>query len=282
MYTLIVENQYGQQLELTHNEKYAVKSVLGLDPPDAVINTTKYAGQDGSAYNSSYMNNRVITITMAINYPAEQNRIELYKFFKSKFPVRIFYKNTSRDVWIDGYVQTFSVAYFDKKETAQIVIICPSPHLNSNAPDTDVFSNTLRLFEFPFSIASEGIPFSQYVEGLETPIINYGDLETGMIIRITASGNVTNPKLINATTGSYIKVLDTMSDGDVITINTRSGEKSIRKISNGVDSNLISKLAYGSEWLTLVPGENLFSITADAGTEYVDVSMEINYQFEGV
>lgn len=282
MYTLIVENQYGQQLELTHNEAYVVKSVLGMDPPDAVVNTTKYAGQDGSAYNSSYMNQRVITITMAINHPAEQNRIALYGFFRSKFPVKIFYKTETRDVWIEGYVQTFSVAYFDKKETAQITIICPSPYLRSRFPVHDGFDNIEDLFEFPFSLPAAGEVFSNVVHGLFESVINYGDLETGLIITITALGEVISPRIQNLTSGKFFDLLTTMESGDVIIINTNRGEKSVKKIHNGVTTNLIAYRSRGSEWITLLPGDNIFSVSATSGEEYIDVALDFEYLFEGV
>ena len=53
MFTLIAENKYGQQLELTHNSAYEVIEIDGLDPPDAIINTTRNANADGSVFNSS-------------------------------------------------------------------------------------------------------------------------------------------------------------------------------------------------------------------------------------
>ena len=34
MFTLIAENEYGEQLELTNNPAYVIKSIAGLDPPD--------------------------------------------------------------------------------------------------------------------------------------------------------------------------------------------------------------------------------------------------------
>ena len=79
MYSLSVENTYGDILELTNNPAYCITNVDGIDPPDATINTARNAGADGSVFNSAYMNNRTITITMAINGPAEANRIELYR-----------------------------------------------------------------------------------------------------------------------------------------------------------------------------------------------------------
>ena len=101
MYKLKVENKYGEQMELTKNPRYTISSVDGLYPPESVINTTKVANMDGSVYNSSYVNDRQITITMAINGPAEENRLHLYKYFKTKYPVRLYYENDVRNVYID-------------------------------------------------------------------------------------------------------------------------------------------------------------------------------------
>ena len=282
MYTLIAENQYGEQLELTHSSAYSIKSIIGLDPPDAVINTTRNAGQDGSVYNSAYMDNRTITITLAINYPAEVNRIELYRYFKSKFPVILRYKNASRDVWIQGYVQSIQIAYFDKKETCQIVILCPKPHLNASDTVLTNLSSIEDLFEFPFSIEAEGDPMSEIILGQEKSILNLGDIGTGIYIRIKINGAVENPIVYDATHNKFMKFLDTFAQGDVIEINTRSGEKSVKKISDGVVTSLISKLAENSTWFVLDPGDNVFSVYADEGEEYLDVDFEITYQYEGV
>lgn len=282
MYTLIAENKYGQQLELTHNPAYSVKSVIGLDPPDAVINTTRNAGQDGSVFNSAYMDNRTVTITLAINYPAEENRINLYKYFKSRFPVTLKYKNSARDVYVQGYVQSFQVAYFDKKETAQIVVFCPKPHLNDAKKATWNLSNIASMFKFPFSIAAEGMPMSNIEIGHEEAVLNMGDIDTGVLIRITASDEVVNPMIYNHTGSTLMRILDTIGSGDVIEINTRTGEKSIKKISNGVVTNLINKLSGNSSWIGLVPGSNDFSVGADSGALNVTVDFEVIYQYEGV
>lgn len=152
MYTLIAENKYGQQMELTHNEAYVIESIEGLDPPDAVINTIRNANADGSVYNSSYVDNRTIIITLAINGPAETNRINLYKYFKNKYPVTLYYKNNTRDVSINGYVQNMQIEFFKKKQIAQITVFCPEPFFNASSSEMVDFSSVQDLFEFPFSI----------------------------------------------------------------------------------------------------------------------------------
>ena len=283
MYTLIAENQYGQQIELTHSNNYSVKSVLGFDPPDGIINLTRNAGQDGSEYNSSYMDNRTITITLAINYPAEKNRIDLYKFFKIKQAVKLYFRNGSRNVWINGYTQSFQVAFFDQKETAQITVICPRPYLNDVEPVIEELTNIISLFEFPFEIEEDyPVEMSRIEIGVEKSVFNAGDVSTGMIVKIRILGSVTNPIIYNPITNEFIKILDELSEGDYIEICTIPGRKSIKKISSGMPSNLIGKLAAGSTWMQLQPGDNVFSISADMGEVYLLTEFEMVYLYEGV
>jgi predicted phage tail component-like protein len=152
MYTLIAQNKYGQQMKLTHNDAYVIESIEGLDPPDAVINTTRNANADGSVFNSSYVDNRQIVITLAINGPAEDNRIQLYKYFKNKYPVRLYYQNDTRNVYINGYCKSIQIEFFKQKQIAQITIICPEPFFNGTVETITDFSSIQPMFEFPFSV----------------------------------------------------------------------------------------------------------------------------------
>ena len=282
MFTLIAENQYQEQLELTHNPAYTITDIDGIDPPDANINTTHNAGADGSEFNSAYVNNRQITITLVVNAPAEANRINLYKYFKSKFPVTLYYTNASREVFINGYVQNISVGYFDKKQTVQIVIFCPKPYFNGVSDSVQEFASIESLFEFPFSIAEAGIPFSNLLINVEKSIINNGDVTTGVIINIQATGQVVNPKTYNVGTRESLILNTTLQDGDLVTINTRQGEKAITLLRDGVTTNLIGSLQQGSSWFMLEPGDNVFTTAADSLAENMLVTFTITDQFEGV
>ena len=283
MYTLIAENKYGEQLELTHNLAYEIVSILGLDPPDAQVNTTRNAGFDGSTYNSSYANEKTITITMAINGPAEQNRIALYQYFKPKSYVRLYYKNGTRDVYIDGYVRNMPIAFFEKKQTVQIDILCPQPYWVGVNDDIISFSGIEGLFEFPFSIPEEGISFSEIVLSQERDIYNSGDVEVGCVIEIRAIGDVGNPRIYDAVTGEHLFINQNMELGDKIVINTIRGQKSIYMIDhNGTKTNLIGKITAGSSWIQLTPGDNLLTVDAVTHFENMYVTVTTVDYYEGV
>ena len=282
MYSLSVENPYGEKMELTHNANYTISNIDGIDPPDADINTTRNAGEDGSIYNSAYINPRTITITLAINYPAESNRINLYRYFKSKFPVTLYYENETRKVYIKGYVQTMQISFFGKKQTAQIVINCPKPLFNGQDEDVQEFAGINPVFEFPFALEEAGEPFSEIELDQEKVVVNNGDIETGVLIRIHAIGAIVNPKIYNTGTNEHIFINYTLRAGDDITINTMRGEKSITLRRDGAETGIIGAFVIGSAWIQLAPGDNVFAVAADSGLENMVVTMTIIDQFEGV
>lgn len=281
MYTLKVRNQYGEVLELTHNEGYVITDITGIDPPDAVINTTRNAGADGSMFNGAYVDNRQIVITMAINSPAEDNRITLYKYFKMKNAIRLFYKNSTRDVYIDGYVQHINIQYFDKKQIVQITVFCPNPFFNDVSDNMVEFNAIDSLFEFPFEIVTP-IPFSEITTGEEINVRNLGDVASGMEIKIIVAGTVTNPVMYNVVTNQYFKIMKSFATGDVIVINTNKKYKKVQLTSEGTTTSIVGNIASGSTWLQIDPGDNIFQITADSNPENIIAFCNTVTQYEGV
>jgi hypothetical protein len=283
LFSLTVQNKYGQRLELTHNADYVISNIDGIDPPDATINTTRNGVADGSVFNSAFIENRIITISLAVNAPTEQNRIKLYKYFTPKSKIRLFYKNETRNVFIDGYVQTVPVSYFIKKETVMITIFCNDPYFKDVDENITDFSSVQPLFEFPFEIEeADPIEFSQLLINQEQIIFNSGDVETGALFIMRATGEVVNPSIYNTESGEYITLNITMQEGDEIQISTVKKQKFVTLISNGVKTNIIGNLKSGSTWLQLQPADNIFTTSAEENPENLETFCVLNILYMGV
>jgi predicted phage tail component-like protein len=287
MYSFSVQNEYNEILELTHNSAYVVESIDGLFPPDGVINLSRNATEDGSVFNSAYIDNRQMIVTMAINQPVEENRQELYKFLKVKHKVRLFFSNENRDVYIDGYVQNMQIGFFDVKQVAQITVICPDPLFKSVDENMTPFSYVVDLFEFPFSIEIEdgvvqSIPFSEIRREATKSVINHGDFETGFQLEINTSGAVVDPIVSDSETLEYFGLVYSFQEGDLIRIDTRSGHKSVTLTRSGVTTSLIGYIKPGSTWMQLRPGDNVIRIDATSGEDYISAVFEVVDQFQGV
>lgn len=113
-------------------------------------------------------------------------------------------------------------------------------------------------------------------------IINGGDVETGVLIRLHAIGSVVNPKIYNVNDSTHMIMNVEMQSGDLIVINTRTKEKTVTMTRDGKESNIIGKLERGSRWFKLLPGDNVFSYEADSFPENLQCTFVVNNQFEGV
>lgn len=285
MYELKVTNEYDQTLQLTQNPNYTIKEVSGLDPPEAIINKTRNANTDGSEFNSSYLNDRQIIITMTIEAPAEENRNNLYIYFRSKKAVKIAYKNGIRDVFAKGIVKDIDVQFFAKKQIAQITIDCMNPYFLENEDASGDISATQQLFEFPFAI-EEPIPFSEISTTEPIEVVNEGNDPTGVIITITpiSSRSIYGPIYVkNLTNGLTFKINLILHQGESLIIDSIKGEKSVKKIDGSTETNVINEMNRTSEWIELIPGINRLLITeGTTGIPQINASISFTPKYQGV
>lgn len=284
MFTLRIENQKGQEITLTQNEsEYQVIDVEGLNPPKANIFTNAVANMDGQKFKSSKLEMRNIVLTIKVNGHAEENRINLYSYFRIGGWCKIYYKNGSRDIYVEGYCETIECPLFTMNQQMQVSIICPDPYLKSVDVIMADLSKVLGLFVFPFAIEKEGVPFASFDQGRVTTILNSGELATGLTIRLIATdNNISNPIIYNVNTGEFMSIDTILNKGNEIIINTNKGQKSITKIVDGTESNIINSLNGSSTWLQLDAGTTDFTYGADNNDEKLLVIFEYNHRYEGV
>lgn len=283
MYTLTVKNNRGDKLELTKSLDYTVYRVEGLTPPQATVNSSVNVTNDGSNINSVRLERRNIVIYMTINGDIEANRIKLYKYFPTKKTVTLYFKNDTRDVYIEGTVELIECDLFNKKQVAQISLICPKPYFKAVDDIVTYFSDVNPMFEFPFSIPEAGIEFSAIMTGeVRKSIINTGDTETGLIISLFAIGEVVNPVIHNVLTRGQIRLNMTLKESDTVVINTNIGEKSITLIRDGISSNALGYMERNSNWFTLEAGDNVFTYGADSGQGNLQITFSTTPLYGGV
>jgi hypothetical protein len=141
------------------------------------------------------------------------------------------------------------------------------------------YSQVTGAFHFPFPESDAPFPLGIYSTTDNIIIQNDGD-ETGFTIRIEASANenvpeiaAVTPTLYNADTGEYLQIKGEILKGDVITITTKTGNKTVTLTRNGVDSNIINRLVSGSTWLYLREGKNTFHVQAVRGVKNLKVTL---------
>jgi len=282
MYSLKVENDRGNTLELTNNPNYTVFKIEGLNPPHATINSSVNTTTDGSNINSVRLENRNIVIYMTMEGDIEANRINLYKYFPVKKTVKLYFSNESRDIFIEGTVEIIECDLFSQKQVAQISIICPKPYFKDVENLVTTFSDVSSLFEFPFSITKSGVEISAITTNQRRSIINTGDIETGVIIKLFATGTVVNPVIYDVLKRTQLKLNFNMLASDTVVINTNVGEKSIELIRDGLTYNAMGYMTQDSTWFKIEAGDNVFTYDADSGNSNLQITFTTSILYSGV
>ena len=144
------------------------------------------------------------------------------------------------------------------------------------------FSAISSLFQFPFAISKTGVELSAVTTNIRKSIVNTGDVETGVIIKLFARGTVINPIIYDVLKRKQIKLNFTMKTSDMIVINTNVGEKTVELIRDGVTTNAMGYLSQDSSWFMLEAGDNIFTYNSDSGNSNLQITFATPILYSGV
>lgn len=306
IYSIVVTNYLGDRIKLELGKPdvsgFLIKSITGLGPAKANVNTTEVSTNDGSLFNSARLSQRNIVLDMVFintvyGESIEDLRQKSYKYFPLKKSVELTIETDNRYVKTTGYVESNEPNIFSSQEGTQISIICPDPYFYSAGEDgnnvTDFYTID-PMFEFPFSNESLTDPlliFGEIQIKTEGVITYYGDSEIGVVIYIHAIGPATNINIYNTETREVMMINTTKLEkltgkglvaSDDIVINTTKGEKSITLIREGASYNILNCLDKNTDWFTLSKGDNIFAFTAETGVTNLQFRIENQVIYEGV
>lgn len=260
-FKLILENENGDRVDMTTTaNQYMPSKIEGLNPPPGTISTSSYAGMDGSYLNNAFIEKRNVVIHFEMRgINIEKKRHQLYKVVKPSRYIKVYYSTANIDVFAEGYVETCEVNNFETLTTGQISILCPDIYWYSTESVMAYYSQITGAFTFPFPTESNPQPFvlGKYNTQNMMEIINDGD-ETGFTLEIEALADARSPTLYNADTDEYLQITGDIVVGDIITVTTKTGNKTVTLDRGGVKTNIINRLVSGSTWLTLREGKNRF------------------------
>lgn len=278
---------------------FYIRSMEGLGPAKANINTTDLATNDGSLFNMSRLDRRNILIQLLFEFSPkiEDARQRTYKFLPIKKPLEILIETDNRTVKATGYVESNEPEVFSEGEGCQISIICPDPYFYSAGDDginETIFYGVDPLFEFVFSnesLTENLIEFGSIENSTERTVYYDGDAEVGVVIYIHAIGEARMLTIYNTGTREVMKIdtnkLEQLTGSgivasDDIIISTVRGDKYVRLLREGRYTNILNCLDKGSDWFQLAKGDNIFAYEAEYGSENLQFKVENRILYEGV
>lgn len=283
MFSLRLENDNANIIDINDGVHYLITGVSGLNPPSASIFTAKSPNRKGSKYNGSTLNERNIVISIKILGDIENNRNALYAWTDTEQYVKVRYQNGVKSVYCEGHIEDCEVDMFTNSEVMSVAIICEDPYWKDLAEIVADISTLLKQFTIPFAINSEGVPFSSIREDNVTNIFNSGS-DTGVKFYIRTTGSVTNLSIYDASdTTKKFSLNFTIPANWTIVIDTEGSPKTCKAYKpDGTMQNMLPFVGANPTWFTLKKGYNKFSFNADTGKNNVSISVRFTNKYLGV
>ena len=157
----------------------------------------------------------------------------------------------------------------DTETNAKVKLMIRSAYIESDTWQSPAYSEKFSMGEVD-TLATVSIP-------------NDGSVVAGLTFELYAKKALSNPKIIDYLTAEYMEVNINMQMGDLITITTEQGNKTVTLLRDGVRTNIFNLLSKNSTWLQLDIGGGIYVYEVGTGTTIdLDVTIKHYDLYEGV
>lgn len=249
--------------QVAQDESYILESVTGLDPDQ--ISPVYYGGYSSlgatDRYYSMTLPPRDIALRiklnpqLALNQTYSSLREKLYKVISksrsSKVELRLRNNNSTIAV-IQGFVQRFESSLFDSDPRVQLSIFCPTP----------MFKSPTYINAIP---ALTGPVYPDYYNRSYEDTLSTAPHGFKMILHL-ATYHVTSLKINMMVDGGYdnqpFLVEKSFEPGDYVYFSSEEDDKYLYFVRGSTVTHLTDKIASGSVWPIMFPGNNTYRFWA--------------------
>lgn len=285
---LIKDTSTDEVLELSMlTTPFYILSSVDWGTISATHHSYKYVNQIGEYVTDTALETRPLTIVGHIIAMSE-GEMNDRKMFINKLinPLHLYHLEYKDYIlkFLPNETVKYSSTFQDNNDVIckfQINAICVDPLFSSKESEKFDVATTHPEFHFPLVLGDTpetpgGVHFGVRTQSVFASIFNKGAVETGMTIVFKANGTVGEPSLVNVNTQETLTIKKSMTAGEIITVITETGRKSVRGNVKGQESNYFKYMSLDSTWLQLAVGDNLFKYDAKSNVDNLEVSIYHN------
>lgn len=282
------------------SQGFAVVDMDGLGPVKANYSSNDWVTIDGSNITGIRLPKREINMELRfIPTTYSESIADIREKSYIYFPITkkigmifdcVDYFGRSKKYTIDGYVMQNEQTMWSNECGCELTIVCPDPYFKDIESIEESFTRSIpkmtyafvkKGMDLTFTDEKALFPVSQTIVNDNKEINNPSSIDIGAVFTLIAHGTIKNPVIYNVTTQEAFMLNHTMTNGEIITIDTRKGHRAIT-LNEGLGKNYIGKMALNSKWITLVPGVNTVGVRADSGINNLELSYKITPLYVGI
>lgn len=242
---------------------YVIEEIEGLDPVNATLVSSGFAGQDGEQYHSSRREKRNLKFKIKFEPDYVDNTVRslrqnLYRFLMPKSEASLrFYDSDGSYVDIVGRVESNQAPIFTSEPGADVSLVCFNPDFIDPNPITQSATSTPDVMTF-------------------TTVTYRGTVEAGVLFTVRPNRAISSFTIYHTSPSNQTRSLDFTADllaGDVVRISTVPGGKGATLTRANYISSLLYAISPQSYWLSLEQGDNRFRLALSGAA----IPYEIQY-----
>jgi len=285
---LTYTNANGEAVEFSHRSLYHTNRVTGISDTRNKIFTIQSMGQDGDTHVGERVDRREITIVGKIR---EQDKAKSFTLRRQMARVMNPHLAATLTYQFGDIVRVIDCVANNAPKFSRTAVFlnyevnltCPNPFWRDVKESVEQIAEWIPLWEFPFEIPMDtGMEFGYRAPSLIATAVNRGDVKSGMRVEFRAVGPLTDPSLLDINTREFIKLNCEMAAGDVITVTTYYGRKSVRLRRGGAETDAFHLLDPDSTYLMLDIGANQYRFDAGTNLDNLEVTIYHNNSYLSV
>lgn len=283
---VIYTNAYGDSVEFSARSDIRITSIDGLTSNEINLSESTVNNQVGSSITGVSVQAKDLTIEGRYRYKPSIRKTLLAVILPGVTATLRYIDDLAEiDVyWVVIPKQTPVISINPVWQNFQFVVRVPFPYPRSHVSNVTYFNYLKSRFRFKqaYSSTQKWKISERTYRPLQT-IKNKGSLETGFLVRMTATAEVKAPKIVKVDTQEVIEFPNlTLQSGETLEINTHDNEKYCHLIKEDSVMNAFPDMSYESTFFKLNKGDNVIRYSSETNEKSLEVVLTFDEVMAGI
>lgn len=283
---VIYTNAYGDSVEFSARSDIRITSIDGLTSNEINLSESTVNNQVGSSITGVSVQAKDLTIEGRYRYKPSIRKTLLAVILPGVTATLRYIDDLAEiDVyWVVIPKQTPVISINPVWQNFQFVVRVPFPYPRSHVSNVTYFNYLKSRFRFKqaYSSTQKWKISERTYRPLQT-IKNKGSLETGFLVRMTATAEVKAPKIVKVDTQEVIEFPKlTLQSGETLEINTHDNEKYCHLIKEDSVVNAFPDMSYESTFFKLNKGDNVIRYSSETNEKSLEVVLTFDEVMAGI
>lgn len=283
---VIYTNAYGDSVEFSARSDIRITSIDGLTSNEINLSESTVNNQVGSSITGVSVQAKDLTIEGRYRYKPSIRKTLLAVILPGVTATLRYIDDLAEiDVyWVVIPKQTPVISINPVWQNFQFVVRVPFPYPRSHVSNVTYFNYLKSRFRFKqaYSSTQKWKISERTYRPLQT-IKNKGSLETGFLVRMTATAEVKAPKIVKVDTQEVIEFPNlTLQSGETLEINTHDNEKYCHLIKEDSVVNAFPDMSYESTFFKLNKGDNVIRYSSETNEKSLEVVLTFDEVMAGI